>query len=59
MLNMIAVHPEEDPDTAQRPESRSTTPLDPDEHAVKDPRATAHPTGEKRAAENAENEPAG
>ncbi len=24
-----------------------------------DPRATSHPTGEKQAAENAENEPAG
>lgn len=38
--------------------SGAATP-DADRVAGTDPRATSHPTGEKQAAENAENEPAG
>lgn len=49
-------------DTAQDDPKPDTTQDDPADDAAEtglDPTATEHPTGEKQAAENAENEPPG
>lgn len=43
----------------ETPESSGGSTSDTADRVGHDPRATSHPTGEKQAAENAENEPAG